>query len=101
MENRAYLDLLKRFDLLDLTFEKVVGVTIQSHFEELFILSKNLNAEEVRLTKLWFKVIYFLQRIESCWPNNINKCLIIYRRLFIGQSNQKIKNDFKIRINDI
>ena len=28
-ENRAYLDLLKKFDLSDLTFEELVGVTFQ------------------------------------------------------------------------
>ena len=49
-ENRAYLDLLKRFDLSDLTFEELVGVTIQSQIEEHSILSTILNAEEARLT---------------------------------------------------
>ena len=49
-ENRAYLDLLKKFDLSDLTFEELVGVTIQSQIEEHSILSTILNAEEARLT---------------------------------------------------
>ena len=51
-ENRTYLDLLKKFDLSDLTFEELVGVTIQSQIEEESILSTSLNAEEARLTKL-------------------------------------------------
>ena len=76
-ENRSYLDLLKKFDLSDLTFEELVGVTIQSQIEEESILSTSLNAEEARLTKLSIKVSYILRRIEPYWPNNIDKCLVI------------------------
>ena len=76
-ENRAYLDLLKKFGLSDLTFEEFVGVTIQSQIEEDSILSTSLNAEEARLTKLSIKVSYILRRTESYWPNNIDKCLVI------------------------
>ena len=76
-ENRAYLDLLKKFDLSDLTFETLVGVTIQSQIEEESILSTSLNAEEVRLIKLIIKVSYILRRIESYWPNIVDKCLVI------------------------
>ena len=100
-ENRAYLDLLNKFDLSDLTFEELVGVTIQSQIEEESILSTSLNAEEARLTKLSIKVSYILRRIEPYWPINIDKCFVIYKRLFIEQSNEKIGNDFRIRINDI
>ena len=60
-----------------------------------------MNAEEARLTKLSIKVSYILRRTESYWPNNVDKCLVRYKRLFIGQSNEKIGNDFRIRINDI
>ena len=76
-ENRAYLDLLKKFDLSDLTFETLVGVTIQSQIEEDSILSTSLNAEEARLTKLSIKVSYIQRRIEYYWPNNVDKCLVI------------------------
>ena len=100
-ENRAYLDLLKKCDLSDLTFEELVEVTIQSQIEEDSILSTSLNSEEARLTKLSIKVSYILLRIESYWPNNVDKCLVIYKRLFIGQSNEKVGNDFRIWINDI
>ena len=63
-ENRAYLDLLKKFDLSDLTFEELVEVTIQSQIEEHSILSTSLNAEEAKMTKLSIKVSYILQKIE-------------------------------------
>ena len=89
-ENRSYLDLLKKFNLSDLTFEELVGVTIQSQIEE-----------KARLAKLSIKVSYILRRIEPYWPINIDKCFVIYKRLFIEQSNEKIGNDFRIRINDI
>ena len=100
-ENRAYLDLLKKFDLSDLTFEELVGVTIQFQIEEDSIISTSLNVEEARLTKLSIKVSYILRRIKSYWPSNVDKCLARYKRLFIRQSNEKIGNDFRIRINDI
>ena len=100
-ENRTYLDLVKKFDLSDLTFEELVGVTIQSQIEEESILSTSLNAEEARLTKLRIKVSYILRRIEPYWSINIDKCFVIYKRFFIEQSNEKIGNDFRIRINDI
>ena len=93
--------MLKKFDLSNLTFEELVEVTIQSQIEEDSILSASLNSEEARLTKLSIKVRYTLRRIESYWPNNVDKYLVIYKRLFIGQSNEQVGNDFRIRINDI
>ena len=47
-ENRAYLDLLKKFHLSDLTFEELVGVTIQSQIEE----DSSINKLECRRSQI-------------------------------------------------
>ena len=93
-ENREYLWLAEHLWLDYLSFDELVKVTLKD-FPATQISSNEPNNKQ---TKFTIKINYILRRINSYWQNQAYRCLVLYRRLFIGQSNEKIAIEFGIEI---
>ena len=100
-ENRAYLGLAELLGLAGLSFEELMWETLQYQIEDNSIsdaFSKTLN---FRQAKFKIKINYILRRIDSYWLNHVDKYLVLYNRLFAGQSNEKIARNFGVEISSI
>ena len=85
-ENRTYLDLVEQLRLADLSLEELMHETLQFKIEDYSVSRPSSNKLTSRHTKFWIKVNYILRKINSYWPNHVDKYLVIYNRLFVGQS---------------
>ena len=85
-ENRVYLDMVEQLELADLSLEELMQEALQFKIEDYSVSRSSSNKLTSRQTKLWIKVNYILRKINSYWPNHVVKYLVLYNRLFVGQS---------------
>ena len=100
-ENKAYLDLIKHLGLAGVSLEELVEVVHQAQINNHPVFQVSSKNMVTRQEKLTLKVNYVLKRIDTYWPNKIDKSLVLYKRLFIGQTLAKISKDIGVGISMI
>ena len=100
-ENRAYLDLVVQLGLANLSLEELMQEELQFKIEDYSVSRPSSNKLTSRQTKLWIKVNYILRKINSYWPNHVDKYLVLYNWLFVGQSYERVACNFGVEINSI
>ena len=100
-ENKAYLDLVEQLGLAELSLEELAGTTIQSQINDYSIFHITPNTTRHKETILKLKIDYILRKIESYWPSQIDKCLILFKNLFLGKSYHQIAHDFWVQVSTL
>ena len=100
-ENRAYLRLTEQLGLADLSSENLVEVTLQTQIKDEPVIQISSNTSASRQMKFTIKINYIFRRINSYWPSNIDKSLVLFKRIFAGQSDGKIALDFGVKVSPL
>ena len=100
-ENRAYLRLTEQLGLADLSSENLVEVTLQTQIKDEPVIQISFNTSAQRQMKFTIKINYIFRRINSYWQSNIDKSLVLFKRIFAGQSYGKIALDFGVKVSTL
>ena len=100
-ENRAYLRLTEQLGLADLSSENLVEVTLQTQIKDEPVIQISSNTSAQRQMKFTIKINYIFRRINSYCPSNIDKSLVLFKRIFALQSYGKIALDFGVKVSTL
>ena len=100
-ENSAYLNIIQQLQLNEKSLEELEGAVLQAQTDCSQAIHPHFRTTDIAQAKLTIKLDYILKRIDSYWPEEIDRCWALYKRLFVGQRIEKIALDLGVRINKL
>ena len=87
--------------LNDTSLETIESTATQTHVDSSRVTRISHSKEDTGKIKLAMKLDYILKRIDSYWPEEVDKSLALYNRLFLGQKFDKIALDIGVPTNKL
>ena len=99
--NAAYTRVVELIGLNDTSLETLESTATQTHVDSSRVTRISHSKEDTGKIKIAMKLDYILKRIDSYWPEEVDKSLALYNRLFLGQKFDKIALDIGVPTNKL
>ena len=97
-ENSAYLNIIQQLQLNEKSLEELEDAVMQAQSDFSHTIHPSYRAPDIAQAKLSIKLYYILKRIDSYWPEETDRSLVLYKRWFVGQRIEKIALDLGVSI---
>ena len=100
-ENSPYILIIELLELHEVSLEEINEKILKIQTNCAPAIQYPHRAKTARHTKFTIKLDYLIQRIDSYWPKEIDKKLVLYRRLYEGQKLEKMTLDICVHISTL
>ena len=95
-ENASYILIIELLELQEASLEEITDKILQIQTDNTLNIQLSSNVKSAKSEKFAIKLDYLIKRIDSFWPKEIDRNLVLYKLLYEGQKLEKIALDIGV-----